>query len=60
MGAGAALALARLLSGSDQGAAAAAATALRNVAEHPRARHALAALLASMPAAHQVCPAWRG
>ncbi|KAK9837497.1 hypothetical protein WJX81_006935 [Elliptochloris bilobata] len=52
-GAGAGQALARLLCGPDAGAASAAAIALRNAAEHPRVRHALAELLASVPAAHK-------
>lgn len=54
VGAGAAQALVRLLAGPDAGAAAAAAAALRNVAEHPRARQALAATLAGVPAAQKV------
>lgn len=54
VGAGAAQALARLLAGPDAGAVAAAAAALRNVAQHPRARQALAAELATVPAAQKV------
>lgn len=56
VGARAAQALVRLLVGPDAGAAAAGATALRNVAEHPRARQALAAVLAGVPAAQKVAP----
>ena len=44
----------RLLVGPDAGAAAAAAAALRNVAEHPRVRQALATALAGVPAAQKV------
>ena len=54
VGAKAAQALVRLLVGRDAGAAAAATTALRNVAEHPGARQALAAALTSVPAAQKV------
>ena len=44
----------KLLGGPCAGAAAASVTALRNVAEHPRARHALGALLATLPDAQRV------
>jgi hypothetical protein len=52
--AGAAPALTRLLSSPSRAAVAAAAAALRNASEHPRARRALSALLASLPPAQQV------
>ncbi len=52
--AGAAPALGRLLSGPSRTAAAAAAAALRNASEHPRARRALSALMATLPPAQQV------